>query len=177
MRAVSQIIDEWQRERFLLGRLCRILQRLKPLVEKRLIVVSGLGLHDIGLHFNCRTEEDAVEIGKALNIDVKMQWIGHTAAKSAEYESDDLKFRFVLHTRRTVSFDECALSYAKRRNTSGWRRCKLLFHDYELTAHNFPNDARWTTNMQDKIKRQLWGLVKTYAAQGRFPNYDFVDPF
>jgi hypothetical protein len=178
MMPISQLIDEWQKDRFLLGRLCRILQRLKALAERNHICVSSARLHEIGLRFDCPTEVDALLIGKALRLDVKLDWVAHTAMKTAQYESDGLIFKFTVACRRTVEYEDCILRYAARRSTSGWRRCKLMFHDYELVAHNFPVDGeRWSQNMQERIKKQLWSLVLTYSSQGRFPNYDFNSPF
>jgi hypothetical protein len=177
MIPVSQLIDEWQRDRFLIGRQCRILQRIKALVERHHVIVSPAGLHEIGLHFSCLDEEGALAVGKALGIDVELQWIGHTATKAADYRSDDLIFRFAVPIRRTIRYEECTLAHAKRRTISGWRRCKLMFRDYELTAHNFPTDCRWTQSVQENIKKQLWSVTLTYQSQGRFPNYDFSAPF
>lgn len=174
MSSASEELKDAHERRFLLGRVCRILMRIEPLLNRHNVDVR---VRDRGMDFRCLTEEAVMDIGAALHIKVELHWVGVYASKQATAEADGLIYEFQVYMTRPIRYDDCIVKRATRRNQSGWRWAKLMFlgDDHLILAeHSYP-----AHNMKkDALKKLLWDMAKRTKSDGaKFRTYAFIDPF
>lgn len=174
MPSVSKVLKDAREERFLLGRTCRILARIEPLINRHNVDVR---LRDRGIEFKCTSDEAALEIGAALRIKVELQWVSVYAHRAAHVECDNLVYEFNVFRSRPVHYDECQVVRQKRKSMSGYRWARLQFLGSE---HAILADHRYPPVRIDKeeLKRMLWDMAKKTKMDGsKFRSYEFVDAF
>jgi hypothetical protein len=171
MAAAKDALEQTRRRMFLLGRICRIIARIEPLLTKRSV---GVTVGDSRVQFKLNHDQDALDVAAALRLKIDLHWVRVYTYKQAIVETDDLYFEFCVYGIRPIHYEECVVKRAARKNSAGWRKAKLIFGgELELSELPYPSHGISRTD----LKKTLWRMALKYHADGKFPTYSFHDPF